>query len=216
MEGQIQQLQQATAAAIGRLELELAESRLKPFYPILERGVTVTLAGETTVKGFLCDQLGLDPEFVETYVATMFLNGQPVDKIEQATIGNGDRLALSGAMPGLVGSVMRRSGLTSSFRASISHREGERQRQTSGRAAITVKVFNLMLAALAEPILRHGVLIGRDEWEDMLKGAGPDFWDNCRKVKLNGQEVPPQGGASLPWPETVSWINLNISTGNGS
>jgi hypothetical protein len=215
MEVQIQQLQQATAAAIGTLELVLAGNRLKPFFPLLERGVTVMLEGETSVKSFLCDQLGLDPEFVETYVATIFLNGQPVDKIDQATLGNGDRLALSGAMPGLVGSVMRRSGLTSSFRSGISYRERERQRQTIGRAAIRVKVFNLVLAALAEPILRHGVIIGRDEWEDLLKGVGPDFWDNCRKVKLNGQEVRPQGEAPLAWPENVSWINLSLSTGNG-
>ena len=42
-------------------------------------------------------------------------------------VGHGDTLALSAAMPGLVGATMRRGGYFAGLRANISHRDQDRR-----------------------------------------------------------------------------------------
>jgi hypothetical protein len=210
METKSHQGSQVTESAIGTLELDLSEDHWKSFSPLLQRGIIVRLGEETSVRNFLCQHLGIDPEFVEQAITTIFLNGKPVDNLDQTTVGSGDTLALSAAMPGLVGATMRRQGLVASFRSNISYLEPGRREKKGERVAIVLKLFNLMIEALGPALLKQGVLIRRGDWEDFLKRSGPGFWENCRAVKLNGREVHPRGGAPLPWPETVGWIDLKV------
>jgi hypothetical protein len=108
------------------VELVLCDSCLPTFSPLLQRGVMVPLNSEVILRHFLYHHLGLSPEFVEDYLTTIFLNGKPVDDLDQAILRGGDTLALSAAMPGLVGATMRRQGLVASLRSGISHRPEER------------------------------------------------------------------------------------------
>ena len=107
------------------VELGLCDDCLPTFSPLLQQGVMVPLDAETIISPFLYQNLGLSPDFVEQFLATVFLNGKPVDDLDQAILRSGDTLALSAAMPGLVGAAMRRKGLLASFRSSISHRPEE-------------------------------------------------------------------------------------------
>jgi hypothetical protein len=202
-------------SAIATLEVDLREDRRAALSPLLQRGVIVRLPEETTVSDFLCHHLGIEPEFVEQAITTIFLNGKPVDNLDQARLGNGDTLALSAAMPGLVGATMRRQGLVACFRSNISHREQGRREAAAESVAIVLKLFNLMVKALGPSLLAKGVLVGKTEWEDFLHSAQPDFWENCRVVKLNGRELHPTGTAPLPWPDRVGWINLKVKAGSG-
>jgi hypothetical protein len=202
-----------TESAIGTLELDLPEERWRSFSSLLQKGIIVRLTEATSVKNFLCQNLGLDQEFVEHVITTIFLNGKPVDNLDQARLGYGDTLALSAAMPGLVGATMRRQGLVASFRSNISYLEPGRREEQGEGVTIVLKLFNLMIEALGPALLKQGVLIGRGDWEAFVKRSGPGFWENCRTVKLDGQEVHPHEGAPLLWPATVSWINLKVSSG---
>jgi hypothetical protein len=199
-------------SAIGTLALDLPEDRWRSFSSLLQKGIIVKLTEETSVRNFLCHHLGLDPEFVENVITTIFLNGKPVDNLDQARLGHGDTLALSAAMPGLVGATMRRQGLVASFRSNISYLESARQKPQGETFAIVLKLFNLMIEALGPALLKQGVLIKRGDWEAFLKRSGPGFWENTRAIKLDGQEVHPQGGGPLPWPAPVSWINLKVNS----
>ena len=61
------------------------------------------------------------------------LDGKPVDDIGAALVQDGSTLALSAAMPGLVGATLRRGGAYSSFRSAITYHEtGERLRAGEG------------------------------------------------------------------------------------
>jgi hypothetical protein len=210
METKIPQEYQIKESAIGTLELDLPEDRWRSFSSLFQRGIIVRLAEATSVRNFLCHHLGLEPEFVEHVITTIFLNGKPVDNLDKARLGHGDTLALSAAMPGLVGATMRRQGLVASFRSNISYREPARRERPGESVAIALKLFNLMIEALGPALLKGGVLIRRGDWEDFLKRSGSGFWENCRAVKLNGREIRPREGAPLPWPATVSWINLKV------
>jgi hypothetical protein len=215
METKTHHVRQMTEAAIGTLELDFGAGCLASFSPLLQRGIIVRLDEETSVGNFLCRHLNIEAEFVEQAITTIFLNGRPVDDLNNATLGNGDTLALSAAMPGLVGATMRRKGLVASFRSNISYRENRRRGPAGASVAIVLKLFNLMIESLGPALLKRGVLIGSGEWEDFLIRSRPDFWENCQAVKLNGRTIQPRGAAPLPWPDTVRLINLKV-TGEAS
>jgi hypothetical protein len=78
---------------------------------LLQSGFRLALATPCTVAAFLSDRLGLTPEFVAARIQTVFLDGLAVDDLVSALVRPGARLALSGALPGLVGATMRRGGV---------------------------------------------------------------------------------------------------------
>ncbi len=170
----------------------------------------VPLNSEVILRDFLYHHLGLSPEFVEGYLSTIFLNGKPVDDLDQATLRGGDTLALSAAMPGLVGATMRRQGVVASFRSGISHRQEEGAQSESGNATLVLKLFNLMIEAVGSTILENGVLLSKENWERFLKSSGVNLWDHCRTIRINGQEVHSLA-EPFPWEGNVSLINLKIS-----
>lgn len=193
------------------VELVIRDNCLPTFSPLLQQGVMIPLDSKTILRPFLYHNLGLSPDFVEQYLTTVFINGKPVDNLDQATLRNGDTLALSGAMPGLVGATMRRQGLVASFRSSISHREEERRQPTSETHSLVLKLFNLMIEAAGPALLNKGVFLTKGNWEQFLQSKGLKLWSLCRRVRINAQEVNPSADEPFPWGENVSLIKLIIS-----
>ena len=84
------------------------------------KGVGINAETGCTVKQLLCDQVGIAADYLSDRVQTIFLNGRPVDDEAKAVVHNGDVLALSAAMPGLVGTILRKGGHLAAMRASLS------------------------------------------------------------------------------------------------
>ncbi len=192
------------------LELVLCDNCLATFSPLLQRGVMVQLNSGVILSHFLYHHLDLSPEFVEQYLTTVFLNGKPVDDLDQATLRGGDTLALSAAMPGLVGATMRRQGLVASLRSGISHRPEERLESGSSSNTLTLKLFNLMIEAVGPTILENGILLTKEHWDQFLQSTGLKLWDRCRTVRIDGQDASPQ---EEPFTRgtNVSLIKVKIS-----
>ncbi len=100
--------------------VEVKCSRMAVFLPTLQSGFKVLVETGCSLNQLFNDQLGLDPGYVEDRIKTVFLDGSPVDDFDTAVIRDGITLALSAAMPGLVGAVLRKGGVLASFRHSIS------------------------------------------------------------------------------------------------
>jgi hypothetical protein len=110
-------------------DVTLSRAELRRFTALLQGGVAVRVVARS-VLGFLVEEVGLTPEYVRERITTVFLDGQVVDVLEGAMLRQGSRLALSAAMPGLVGATLRRSGPYAAMRAEIT-----RTRSTSSRRA---------------------------------------------------------------------------------
>lgn len=119
------------------------------------------------VKTILVTELGLEPEFVDKRVATVFINGKAVDDLESAQLTDGCVLSLSGAMPGLVGACLRKSGRYASFRSGISYLP-ENQYLSTKRGVITVKLFNALITELGPIFLQHGILIDKIQYQNLI------------------------------------------------
>ena len=141
-------------------ELHLSMGLLSRLSPLFQKGIRVQIETGCTLKSLFCDQWDLSPVYVQRKISTLFLNGKPVDDISTATITEGAVLALSSAMPGLVGAVMRRGGFFSSLRSGITYRENNRQNRTH-RGIITVKLFNLLIDEMGPAFLLRGFFVNQ-------------------------------------------------------
>ncbi len=151
-------LWEIATASVLYIGLIVDSSSVKEFYVLLQAGFVIKCLVGTSIENLLYDQLKLNPQLVEEKISTIFLSGKPVDDIAAATLQDGSTLALSGAMPGLVGATLRRKSPLASFRQSISaHRDSKNFKQTEGH--IQIKLFNILLEELGTFFLGKGIFI---------------------------------------------------------
>lgn len=145
------------------MTLTLDRAEFARFKALLQRGVAVRVGACRSVLGFLVEEAGLTPEYVRQRITTVFLDSQVVDVLEDAMLREGSRLALSAAMPGLVGATLRRSGPYAAMRAEITRTaEHEVHVRTGATTVIHVKLFNLLLDEIGPVLLERGVLLERE------------------------------------------------------
>jgi len=146
-----------------------------------------------SIKVFLCDICGLSASQVLTRIQTIFLNGMPVDNLETAVVRDGDTLALSAAMPGLVGATMRSGGVLACFRGTITHQGNATNASPGG--ILSIKLFNLLIKELGPMFLGQGVLVSGENIKTMLALLSIDDLQTCTGATLNQRVVDP---AKLP------------------
>jgi len=174
---------------VTRLHLVVEPGRLEDFLQIFRTGVGVAVRVGCSVKDLLCRRFRLDESYVDRRITTIFLDGKPVDAIGAAWIREGSTLALSAAMPGLAGAILRRGSALSPLRENITREGGEKSAVPERDGVITVKLFNLLAPELAPGFLRRGVLLPAAEAGAFLRQRPPAFWDGCREVLLDGKRV---------------------------
>jgi len=157
------------------------------FYTLLQRGVRIRGGIGCSVSAFLRDTLGVTNDELEK-IQSIFLDGSPVDDLDSAKVRDGSRLALSAAMPGLVGATLRRGGVYSSFRSTISHKESEAPCE-AGDGLVELKIFNLLMDDLGPGVLRKSVLVKSSDLRDFLAALPPEFSGECSSSILDGRPV---------------------------
>ncbi len=163
----------------------LDTEKLHLFYRFLQHGFFVKAIMEKSIKQILCDQLGLEPDYVVDRIKTIFYNGKPVDDMETAIVHDGGTLALSAAMPGLVGATFRSGGVLSPFRSTISYRPDDCKTPDSGEGAVYIKLFNLLVPEIGPVFLKRGMFVQKTLLDSFLKEQDPDFWRQCRSLLLD-------------------------------
>jgi hypothetical protein len=149
-----------------RRSIELDSAQLPCFYPLLQKGVRVPAETGRPLKNLLCDQFAIPDAYVTERITTIFLDNHPVDDLEHAIIRNGSKVALSAAMPGLVGATMRRGGFYASLRNGISQL-AQSDTMINDNGVVTIKLFNLLLAELGPTILARGLLLERNDLDEL-------------------------------------------------
>ncbi len=169
-----------------RLAFVVEEPLIERFFLLLQQGVKVQRRVGCTVAAFLQEELGAGPATIEK-IQSIMLDGKPVDDIGSAMIRDGSVLALSAAMPGLVGATLRRGGAYSSLRSVITyHDTGEACKP--GEGWVSIKLFNLMMAELGPGLLRQGVLIRAHDLADLLAERAEEFRQGC-SVTLDNESI---------------------------
>jgi len=181
------------------------------FFFLLQQGVLIRRRTGCSVASFLREEIGADAQTVEK-IQSIILDGKPVDDLERSVVKDGSTLALSAAMPGLVGATLRRGGAYSSFRSEITHHEtGEASAQ--GEGYVRIKLFNLLMSELGPGILRKGVVLGAREIISFVSEQPRDFWEACREVTLNSVPVDAGKRWETTWFSGKDLVFLVVAEG---
>jgi hypothetical protein len=166
---------------------------------LFQDGVQVECVDGCTVREFLCLQMHVCGEYANERIQTLFLNHKPVDDFDTAIIYESDSLALSAAMPGLVGSTLRRGGYYAEMRGSISYRQAE-ERQGGKRCLVNLRLFNFLAKELTERFLINGVYVRADKLARFFKTRSQNFFNVLNEVRVNGKRlsVGPDIGSMIP------------------
>jgi hypothetical protein len=191
-------------------QLDLTCRRLSPFFSFLQGGFNVTACTGCTINSFLQDQLGINPDYVDERIKTVFLNGSPVDDFDTTLVGDGDALALSAAMPGLVGAVMRKGGVLASFRHSISA-QSDAECKAVDQGTVTIKLFNLLVKELGAGFLSRGIWIKSDDFKSYLDRSDTLSTRECMKIEINGSASTVDQVADRLIAMQDKWILLKVA-----
>lgn len=170
--------------------LHLPEKGMTHFLPVLQKGVTVKARVGVTVTAFLCGHFGLSPQYVKERIQTIFLDGEPVDDENSAVVRDGAVLALSSAMPGLLGATLRKESPFKSMRKEISHRgAGTGKPEEQGKGMVTVKLFNFMIRELSGTFLEQGIWMEKKELGRILGRILEDSRGHPLPAERNGRQI---------------------------
>ena len=149
------------------LVFQVTDKLLPLFFQLTEQGFEIEVRTGGSVREVLCRQLGIDGDYLDQRIQTIFLNARPVDDVDSTRVDSGVTLALSGAMPGLMGATLRKGGFFSSLRQDISYHKDNTTSDTAARP-ITLKLFNLVAQELGPPFLHRGVTIKGQDLQHLL------------------------------------------------
>ncbi len=158
---------------------------------LLQAGFDIEALVGCTLREFLCMEMEICGDYANKRLQTIFVNSKAVDDFDRTVVQPGDVIALSGALPGLVGALMRRDGDLSGLRDSISYDQTElRPAETQG--VVTIKLYNFIAEELAHIFLRRGVMVDGEHAARFLALGGKAQLDQFTLADGNGH-----GGAPL-------------------
>ena len=171
------------------LRMILSLEQLPAFFPLLQQGVWLRAQIGCSVMSLLADQFGVAENYVIERITTLFLDGKAIDDPETSYVKDGSTVALSSAMPGLVGATMRRGGHLAAMRGAITYQS--QQQQESGAGSIKIKLFNMVMAELGATFLAQGICISSEELVRFLDEQNEVFWQSFGAAILDGRQIDP-------------------------
>jgi hypothetical protein len=190
-----------------RLTLTIAAGSLSRFLPLLGQGIRVTGDRGGSVEQFIRRECGISADYLNERIQTVFLNGKAIDDLHSAEVADGATLALSAAMPGLAGAVLRRGGAYAAMRRQISH-EGRGETAGGSAVRVRVKLFNLVAQERGPDFLGRGVCLSAADLKEFLDRLGPGLNSICRAAQWQGRPVACSAAAGA-LPED-GWVLLQI------
>jgi len=184
---------------------------LPRFDDLLQTGFVVRTLTGLSIRAYLSGQLGLPDRYIDTKVTTVFLDGKPVDNIDTAAAGEGSTLALSSAMPGLVGATMRRESFYASLRNTIAYR-GSEAHGLPAEGLLRVKLFNLLLPDLGPVFLERGIYLPVPEIARFLTRQSASFFAALKNITLGGNMLRISSLTRPNWAGADEWICVVVMT----
>ncbi len=199
-----------TAHDTGADQLSLfVKTELVPlFFQLLGHGFYVSVQTGCSVKELLCNQLGIHEDYLAQRIQTIFLNAKVVDDVNSAIVKKDSTLALSGAMPGLVGAILRSGGFYAPMRSQISHEKN--QSSLPRRAAqITLKMLNLVVKDLGPIFLQRGIRLKVQTLQEFIERQAAELKSGCISGELDGKPIAISNLQIIDWDTDLVLLQVN-------
>jgi len=197
----------ATGNSSGHLCLQVKPKLIPLFFQLLGQGFSVNIQTGATVKDLLCKQLGIHEDYLAQRIQTIFLNAKVVDDINAAIVAEESTLALSGAMPGLVGAILRSGGYYAAMRNQLSHIQSGAPFQAQS-AKITLKLLNIVAKELGPIFLQQGIWLKGQILQEFIERRSDDLNAGCRTCKLDGKPVKFTSLQGMEWRNDMVLLQI--------
>jgi hypothetical protein len=201
---------QPAAAKVAEIGLTMSGDAGSRFLPILGEGIFIKGPSGQTVESFLVETVGIPLVYLKERVQTVFLDGRALDDFSTARVTDAATLALSAAMPGLAGAVLRRGGIYAPMRRQISYTTQPQNDGNGGDVLVTLKLFNMVARELGPEFLKKGVCLSGVQLQDFLKRLGHWAWKGCLSVDVDGKSATADQLIELLADRR--WVRLSVHT----
>ena len=190
-----------------RLSL-MVDAKLVPlFFQLLGHGFSVKVQTGSSVKELLCGQLGIHEDYLAQRIQTIFLNARVVDDVNAAIVEREAILALSGAMPGLVGAILRSGGFYAPMRSQISHEKSTSFTQFKD-GKITLKLWNLVVKELGPTFLERGIWIQGIEIGSLIERHWDALKAGCKGVEIEEKPAAVDSLQEADWKTDLVFLQV--------
>lgn len=167
------------------LTCTIPEVDLPRLATMLQAGFYVDAAPGESIGSLLERLPGFSADYIEHQIQTVFYNGDAIDDLSQPLTGPSPVIALSAAMPGLAGAILRKNSPAAPLRKT-------RGTASSGDddAAVTVliKLFNTLATERGPELFRTGVRVKAADLSGFL-ALRPSLLEKARDIRLAGSPV---------------------------
>jgi hypothetical protein len=172
------------------ISLVMDKERIGDFFPIMQRGFLVPAWLPCTVGNLLHEQFGIDSAYVSDRITTIFLDGKAIDDPDEALVSDHSTIALSAAMPGVVGASLRRGSFYAAMRDAVTYTDREIPAE-SFAGVVCIKIFNLLLNELGQGFLKGGIIMTPSDLSDFILDHPETIRQGCHVGAKNGQPFDP-------------------------
>lgn len=187
--------------SIKHLRLTVDGGLISRFFKLLERGCKIQIKKSITIRELLSQQLGISEDYVDNRIQTIFLDGKAVDDVDTASVENGSKLALSAAMPGLVGITFRKGGFYAALRSNISYTKTDNS-IVKGAGEIVLKLFNMIAKELGPVLFEKGIRIEGHAFHQFILRNSEDLNAAGTSVHLNNEKIDVAALLEMNWKNT--------------
>ena len=189
------------------LSLVVKDKMVPIFFQLLGHGFNLNVQTGCSVKELLCQQFGIPEDYLDERIKTIFLNAKVVDDVSSATVNEGCTLALSGAMPGLVGAILRSGGFYASMRSQISY--DQNNLSSSPRAGkITLKLLNLVVKELGPAFLEKGIWFNGGKLQEFIKHHLEELKSGGAAIEFDGEPAEINSLLEPDWDDKTVFLKV--------
>jgi len=191
--------------------LTVEESLLPAFCVLTGTGFAVRVAHGGSLRELLCGRLGIDPDYLRDRIQTMFLNGRAVADPDTAVVAAGSTIALSAAMPGIAGAMLRKGRFRALARSRPSRSMPDSRPASNDEGDVVVKLFNLLQQEIGGELLAQGIRIPGRAFGDLLHRRPESLRSGVLAAEVDGRPVDPQVLFDTDWTRGDVLIGVHAS-----
>jgi hypothetical protein len=190
-----------------QIRMTVTRESVSRFFSLLSAGFLVVGKAGCSINDLLSQEFGVSEAYINDRIQTIFLNGKAVDDSKSATLQDGAALALSAAMPGMVGSTFRKGGVFAGMRSQISHVTDSSVNHDS-QIKVKLKLFNLIAKELGPAFLQKGIIIEGERFQNFALRFSEDLKAAGISIHLNNEKTNVAGLLEMNWENKQVFLQV--------
>ncbi len=185
---------------LSKLSLRVKAGQVSKFLSLFQEGFFLNFATGSSLEEVL-RSAGFSREYLDARVQTVFLDGTAIDDFSTAIVKDGSVVALSAAMPGLVGAIFRRGSPIAALR-SVTDAAKDPLSGPDKTEMVRIKLFNTVAEEVGPELLQRGAVFGRAGLERFLSGRREFVEQTLLEAELCGDTLAPASIFSVSFPNS--------------